>query len=342
MKITRLDFEPNKSRLIEFRNRNRETARDDAYFEWRYTKRPNNAPPVIVAALDDEGNFLGSLSLIPNHFRVGTETCLLGVLGDISVHESMRGKGLAQSMLNFLAGLDEVRRLKACLVLPNEGAARPLEKCGWRAITSIERYVKVLNVESFMRRRFRDGSALRTFSSAANFLLKSAEPKADGSASGCSFEIIDKFDSRFDDLWDSTAEVNAAAGHRDSSYLNWRYARHPLIHFKVFAATKDNRLSGYVIFAANEAVCNVYDLLYDRRNLRYDIFFKAFFDYARAARFSKIVLNASRAAVNGIPMLRLGFLRRSGQLPVMVLEGGCDGALLSGMDLYLTAGDKDI
>lgn len=342
MKITRLDFEPNRKRLVEFRNRNRESARDGAYFDWRYAKRPNNANPVIVAALDDGGNLLGALSLVPNHFRVGNETCLIGVLGDISVDESMRGKGLAQSMLNFLAGLDEVRPLKACIVLPNEGAARPLEKCGWREAASIDRYVKVLDIESYMGRKFSEGFARKAVSSAANFLLKITEPRPVVEASGCSFEVVDRFDSRFDRLWDTTATARAAAGLRDSAYLSWRYACHPLLSFRTFTAAKGSELGGYIVYAVTGGVCNIYDFLYDGRNLGPDVFFKAFFEYARTARFSRIVLNASRAAVNGIPMTRYGFLRRAGRLPVLVLERKGDGLLLNGMDLYLTAGDKDI
>jgi len=122
------NYEKCKDELAAFRNANRASARGPEYFRWRYRGRPNNAPPIIVAARDASGEIAGALSVIPHHYYVGNNLKRLGVLGDISVSEKYRGRGIAQKMFVCLPGLEAVRELEGCVVLPNKEALRPLEK----------------------------------------------------------------------------------------------------------------------------------------------------------------------------------------------------------------------
>src|SRR5574341_2169636 len=155
IKFTTTSYEECKNDLIEFRNANRDTMRDGSYFDWRYLERPSEQKPIIVWAETEQGVKVGALSLIPHHFTINNKAAYVGLLGDISVAKEWRGKGIAQQMFKYLSETEAARQLSACLVLPNEAAARSLMKADWRVIATIDRYVKFINVEKRLRQSLR-------------------------------------------------------------------------------------------------------------------------------------------------------------------------------------------
>ncbi|MBI5586786.1 MAG: hypothetical protein HY889_00290, partial [Deltaproteobacteria bacterium] len=162
-------------------------------------KRPCRTKSLFIWAEAASGEKIGVLSLAAHDYSLNGARCTVGVLGDISVSKQWRGKGIAGRMFDYMAGLDAVKSMKACIVLPNDDAARALGKAGWQKVSKLERYVKVLRAEDLMRRVFGRGMLSRVFSLPVNAFLRLSDgsfPK--GSDTRYKYGLASGFDDRFD------------------------------------------------------------------------------------------------------------------------------------------------
>jgi len=337
------DYEKCKDEFAAFRNANRAVARGPEYFRWRYCGRPNNALPIIVVARDASGAVAGALSVIPHHYHVGGSLKRLGVLGDISVSEKYRGRGVAKKMFACLSGLDEVKKLEGCVVLPNEEALRPLEKSGWVIVTALERHVKPLSTREMVARRL-NRKAATLISPALDIFLRlvAREPSlrgrggfAGGAASG--------FDSRFDELWAAVDKDGMILGLRNSEYLTWRFSGHPAEKYGVYTLSEGTRLRGYIVFHSVGAACHIDDFLCLRDGESWDHLLSFFIGHIReSAAASEIVININQNSLTGVRLRKFGFFKSPDILNLMVLQQGGAGTLGEGDGWFITAGDKDV
>lgn len=330
--------------LISFRNENRGVARGMEYFRWRYRERPNGAEPIIVWATDDSGERAGALSVIPHHYHVGNSVERLGVLGDISVSEKYRGRGIAKGMFDYLSGLGPVKDLTACVVLPNKEAMRPLEKSGWVPVTRLERYVKLLSTREIIERRLnKKVSALA--SPALDFFLKLAAREASLSErSGYKGRLASGFDDRFDDLWETLDKDGMVLGLRNREYLTWRFTGHPLERYGVYTLSRGPRLCGYIVFHSSGNACHIDDLLSLREGESRDYLLSCFTGHVRENGLaSKIVINLNGNNPAGVDLRKSGFFKSPDFLDFMVLQNGsAPGILSEGNSWFITASDKDV
>ena len=280
--LSRHTYESCKEEFIAFRNANRDTIRDAAYFDWRYSGRPNERKPIIIWAENGKGEKIGALSLIPHHYIIDNNVASVGLLGDISVAEEWRGKGVAQKMFRYLAETEAMRKLPVSLVLPNETASRSLEKADWRTISTLDRYVKFINIDHGLRRMLKVDWLSRLVALFVNILLKllSLETYTRDSAR-FKGEIVDGFDERFDALWHEVKKDGMIIGLRNKRYLIWRYKEHPLLCYQIFTLTDNSKLCGYIVFHCLEDSCYVDDLFCFNTNKYGHILLTSFLRYAR-------------------------------------------------------------
>lgn len=332
-----------KDWLMDFRNANRATPRDAGYFEWRYRKRPAGAEAVIVWAENEAGSVIGALSLIPHPFLLDGRACLVGILGDVSVAPAARGRGIAQRLLQALAAVPAVKELAGCLVLPNEEAARPLRKTGWREIGEIARYVKFIDIAPHLTRL---PAPLRqavtpVLNAALRWVFPMPLPPDAGSfATG----IVAEADARFDVLWQRIAHSGMTAAARSGRHLAWRYLQHPSGKYRIFTLARAGELCGYVVYHLDGRECQVDDFLYDEAACQPWHFLGFFVRHVRSLKgVSTISLRRSPADYCPLPLRRAGFLRRRDTQAVMVLAGeGRPAGFLDGSRWFITAGDKDV
>lgn len=338
MDLTALPYEECKKDLMAFRNQNRAACRDSRYFDWRYLKRPSGRAPVIVWALEKSGSPAGSLSLIPHEYFIGGRSRTVGVLGDISVSEKMRGRGIAGAMLGYLGRLKEVRELDGCMVLPNEEAARPLQKAGWNKRSCLERHVKLLDLKSQISKKA-GAIAASVAAPPLNLLLRLTETAVRVPAA-YKTDCAAVFDERFDRLWDDLPKEGVIAGKRDRAYLAWRFADHPVERFSAFLLSEGSRPSGYIVYRTEEGMIRVYDLLCPAGGVESDYLVASFLRFARSLSAASVTLRASAVALRGFDLKKFGFVKRPGAQDLMALHGGSEGPLWSSW--HITAGDKDV
>jgi GNAT superfamily N-acetyltransferase len=336
-----------KPELMKVRNANRDDVRDDNYFDWRYLGRPGGRPPVIVLARNGKGEAVGALSLIPHSYWVDNALATVGLLGDISVAREWRGKNVAQQMLRYLAQLDAVRNLRCCLVLPNEPAARPLEKSGWSGVSSLNRYIRVVSIERLLLKR----SCPVRLAKALSFIISPGYERmfsvsAPTRADAYDLAIIDTIDIQFDELWNSIEKNGMVIACRDCDHLTWRFARHPLRKYRFLVLKHGGEIQGYVAFHVNGDNCYIDDIFCRNVPGLPAYLMHAFVTNQRnTGTMTSINIQINQNYVSAASMNRLGFSKRRDFQRVMVMpraDATDDLAFLSSRNWFMTIGDKDI
>jgi GNAT superfamily N-acetyltransferase len=328
--------------LIQFRNHNREIERDRAYFDWRYLERPCVARPIIVWCSRGEEP-VGALTVFPHDYYVMDCEYAVGVLGDISVRAHARGQGIAGAMFKFLHQANEMRALYGGLVLPNVQAAGALAKSGWREVTRVERFVKPLDV-TVRFGGWLGGRGARLLAAPVNQALRCLSQEVFSRSGGHQRgALVDDIDERFTDLWRRSDKSGKVIGVRDARYLQWRYQRHPLNRYRVFALTEGELLVGYAAYRVADGISYVDDIFYDVQRCRPERLLVALLGHFRELRMATVWVNVNNSAWC-FPWRGFGFLRRSDYQAVMVSSGATANAW-SGVPAkvwHMTAGDKDV
>jgi GNAT superfamily N-acetyltransferase len=336
-RLSKVSYSKCAKELLDFRNLNRSARRDDVYFAWRYAQRPSGIEPSIVWAHDSASRPVGSLSLVPHHYDVSGESHMIGVLGDISVSERMRGKGIAFKMLEHLWTLSEVRKLRACMVLPNEEASRPLSKSGWVEVSGLERYVRLSNIEGHARRKLKSAFLAKAISAPVRAML-SVTDALNRVPEGFNAGLAEGFDERFTGLWEKMNKDGIVVGNRDSRYLSWRYASHPLNKYNIFIMEDGGTLTGYAVYRFEEDQLHIDDILAEERTCPFII--PCLLKFIKSNALSTILIRLGENCRLDFGLFKNGFLKRKDRQKLMIRASDPGNPVW--LNWYLTAGDKDV
>ena len=347
VQLSATTYQQCKADLMRVRNANRDVARDEHYFDWRYLGRPGGRPPIIVQARDGGGEMIGSLSLIPHSYWIDDAVATVGLLGDISVASAWRGKSIAQKMFQFLSGVGAVRELKCCIVLPNEPAARPLEKTGWVNASRLNRYIRIVGIERMLRRRSCPPWLARALSAVATPAYEwTCSVPASPVGGTCEAAVVDTVDSGFDGLWENLDKTGMVIACRDRAHLAWRFVAHPVRRYRFFVLRRGSELHGYVAFHVQDDHCYIDDVLCRREPGLAAHLLHAFVTNQReTGAATTIAVQINENFVSETALRRNGFVRRQDFQRVMMKpreDGDAGREFLNSRDWFMTIGDKDI
>lgn len=329
-----------KQALIALRNATRKSPQTEGYFDWKYFGRPNGADSTIVLAKDAEHRPIGACSVTPHHVVINNRTHYIGKIEDVSVATEWRGRGVATRMFEYLPHCEATKGVAAFAVLPNKEASGPLLHAGWRPVSAIERYVKILRpgreLQSRIPSRYLPDAPFLLIDFAASMLSGDRYRKPpDGYRGG----LVEAFDERFDPLWHAAGKSGCVIPLRDRGYLQWRYAHHPTIQHHIFALVRGAALAGYLVFHIVDNQYRIVDALSLDEDGAPRHLLCNFLEFARKGRTATSVLFRANPTVASCLELRArGFLKRPGQLTFMSRPVHAD---LVTPEWYLTAGDKD-
>lgn len=343
LRLSHTTYRQSKVEFIDFRNLNRDDVRDETYFDWRYSKRPNDSEPIIVFARGERDEIIGSFSIIPHRYAIDNSTRCLGVVGDISVRQEFRGKGIATKMLAYIDKIEELRKCECNIVLPNIEASIPLQRTGWRRVSSLQRFVKVIDTNYLFEKKAGLSLFGTFFSGVADKILDIISEKKE-IPEAFSFRITGRVNEEFDSLWDNLDKRGLIIGFRNRAYLEWRYLSHPLVEYKVFSFNKNGELCGYIVFhSIEERVFQIDDILCSDFKKDIGYLFSSFFKYLRCEE--KAALLFFKANDNHLINSRLkkhGFIKRDDQDFMIYPWNRGDALIHNGANWFITAGDKDI
>jgi len=332
--------------VVAFRNANRDLARDRNYFEWRYGRRPCLQKAIIVWGTDCQGRKVAAASIIPHDFYILDGVYPVGMLGDISVAPEYRGHGVATKLLQFMQQDSVFQALYACVVLPNDEVAHPLERAGWHNATALERFVKIIDIGPRLRSRFGSRWPVMAAARAINFLARytSMDGWRRHRPLYQSAELYE-FDQGFDELWNEIPKHGRILALRDRGYLTWRYAEHPTVHYRIFVVRQVQRLCGYIVFHVEENVTVIDDFLAPDVTTGSWMIKEFLAHVRRTGLASDIHVRYNADSFLALPWARFGFVYRPDFQRLMVSVSKVDrhsSLLLEGTHWFVSAGDKDV
>lgn len=338
-------FDACRAEVLAFRNANRSESREPAYVDWRY-RRPCERTPLIVWGVDESGRRLATLSIVPHDFFVHDRIQTLGEIGDISVLPDCRGQGVGTRMIEFIGSDPQVSAsLSGLLVLPNDEAAGAFRRAQWSEKARIRRHIRIVDVGSRLRRHLGGSKAVGLLSNVGNTLLK-WQAGARTSPPDAQAKLIDTvgFKSEYDVFWEALSKRGRILSMRDAAYLNWRYAEHPLLSYRLFELRSHGALQAYAVFHVVDEVAVVEEYLATDALAGARLVSELVSVVRETGVASCIQVAFADDGAFGVPWARHGFFRRDDFQPVLVHAGREGAALLRfpGENWFVTAGDKDV
>jgi GNAT superfamily N-acetyltransferase len=323
--------------VAAFRNSQREAQRDAAYFDWRYVARPSGLPAHVTLGFDAAGQAVAAASLIPHDFLVANTAVKAGMIGDVSVAASMRGRGLAAQLITRLRDDAFARGLDACFVLPNKELTGALTRSGFAHAGSILRAIRLLGIRGRLQRKL--GAVGGLAGALFDGVLRTVANLKDGTLpAGFATATPAGFDARYDALWARVNKADLGIARRDAAWLRWRFTSKPGGRYRIFEISRGAELAGYVVHHREEDLVYVDDFLVADAEAAHRLG-RAFAVAARHGRWGDAI-QVRYVEQPAIPMPFAGrYLRRADSQAVMwVARPGIPQA----RHWYVTPADKDV
>jgi len=201
-------------------------------WDWRFLRKPGGKGLIELAW--DGATLAGHYAVSPTRLRVRGKEVPAALSGTTMTHARYRGLGL----FPLLARRTYARARQAGHVLvmgfPNRYSHRGLVRdLGWRDVYEVPRFSLHLGDR---RRETEDGGVARVVE-------------------------LDRFDRRFDRLWDEVKDTCPVSVVRDRRYLQWRFAENPESRYRIFAFEDGRSIGGYAVAKRFGKEMHVVDIL---------------------------------------------------------------------------------
>ncbi|MBN2465952.1 GNAT family N-acetyltransferase, partial [candidate division WOR-3 bacterium] len=201
-------------------------------WEWRFLRKP--AGRGLVELAWDGTTLAGHYAVSPVRMRVRGNDVTAALSGTTMTHARYRGVGL----LPLLARRTYARARQAGQVLamgfPNKNSHRGLVRdLRWRDVYEVPRFSLHLGDR---RWETEDGGVAQVLE-------------------------LERFDRRFDRLWDEVKDVHPISVVRDRRYLQWRFVENPESEYRIFAYEDGRRIRGYAVAKRYGKEMHIVDIL---------------------------------------------------------------------------------
>lgn len=205
------------------------------FVDWQHR---HNGGPSSLYLIDMGGELRGVLGSVPLSLNLAGQDIFACCYANIRVDPELRKVGLGVALIEYGRSPD-----KLVYGMGHSDEMTPVYRnLGWRSDIRLKRYLKVIRADRVERLKTEDSP-----------LQVERKPVEDGFSRG-SCKQIEVFGEEADDFWQSVRNKYPVTINRYSSYLNWRYADHPLIPYKMFVHTGPNgSIQGYAVIRIEES-----------------------------------------------------------------------------------------
>jgi hypothetical protein len=225
----------------------RQFDREDWLRWWRWMYEENPAGRGWIWLAEDNGKLAGQAALVPLIVKLGTEIVRVFESIDTMTHPGYRGRGIYQTLARKVYADAARDKVEIGIGFSNDNSYPiAIKKLKWIEMPDMRVKVRVLNWRNTLKLRIKN-SILRAILGFGASVIFYKPLKNKQTVEGLTISVIDTFDKRFDELWNHVSNQAQILIVRDSRYLNWRYGLKDSI-YTVFAAQKDSKICGYVVF----------------------------------------------------------------------------------------------
>ena len=294
-----------------------------------------------------ENEVVGSSGLMRRGMRAFGRTIRAGQTIDLNVRQDHRSVGPALGLQRAVAATVAGRQFDLLYTFPNEKSEPVQRRIGYREVGLLDRWVKPLRLGARLKSRL--GSvwlrAMAPLLANPYFYLKSPETYYRRPA-GLHTEITDRFDERFDRLWQTAAAQFPIVGERTSAYLTWRFGQCPGAGYRALCLMQaDGRLLAYAVFRHEDDTAYLGDFFFDTPDHLHSLMAEVLRQLRRERAETVVTLFLGTALVRQ-KLAQFGFYRRPSGRKLLVytdpqqFDANAD-RLLDRENWYLTTADVD-
>lgn len=206
---------------------------DQAYVNWKFLENP--AGEAFGYGAWDSDRLVGFVSLTPYRVCINGEEHTASQGADTMVDAEYRGQGLFTKLTQNL--LDEMNKrgwLWRYSAPGHMSYTGYVNKLGHRLVAVLPYLVK-LRPRLILKTMLRLGGKSKEN---IGFRMGYHSYRV---------RMVKEFDERFDQLWERTKNDHHISVVKSSSYLKWRYTRHPLHRHQILSVEDQGRMKGFTV-----------------------------------------------------------------------------------------------
>jgi len=222
------------------------------YWRWEFQDCP--AGPATIWVAESEEGIVGHYAVRPVRMLCAGELILGSTSIDAMTHPDYRRQAVFATLGQSAYAEVEREGPAVTYIFPRKiSMIGTIEKFDWKYLCSLTVFAKPLDASRVAERFIRRSTVLTPVRALFTGLLRPfsrpANPPPD---EHLETRRVERFDSRFDDLWARVAPRYAVALVRDSTYLNWRYSDNPGRDYRTLAAERGGEVVAYVTLRCME------------------------------------------------------------------------------------------
>jgi len=245
--------------LIGLFNRAFTKQKDASTARWKYRESPHGESRTYLA--EDEGVSGGAYSYVYRKMTWNGVPFIGTQASDAMVDVAFRKRGIFTTLDDECARACGEEGVPVCFATAGRQSMHGFLKNGWKEIGTYQTYLAVLDPAGLLRGKLPGPLASLGGALVGGLLRLTGRMKTLGVSPEFTTRPIDRFDDRFDDLWERAKDRLPLAGVRDSGFLNWRFIDTPTKKHHSVQVERDGRLAGYVVFEWSFGRGYVVDLL---------------------------------------------------------------------------------
>lgn len=301
--VTPIDALAGQSTVVDLWERNLHAGSADRY-AWLYGRGPATGWLLRSAA----GEPIGSTGMMLRRIRSEQGPLRAGQAIDLNVDREHRSVGPALALQRAVVANAREGTLDLIYGFPNQESKAVFRRLGYRTIGSFARWVKPLSWEKPLRPWIRGLVPRKAVAFAVDCVLrlKSSELRHRLRA-GMRVCVTDRFDQRFDKLWQAASGRFRLVGERTSHYLNWRFSDCPHAPHRVFCLlAEDNRLLAYLVYSRTDCGAYLSDFFF-AEIAHFEILLARFLRQMRQDGAESVATNYAGSSAIARSLKRFGF-----------------------------------
>jgi GNAT superfamily N-acetyltransferase len=287
--------------------------------EWLHNSFPLKMRTPLRFVVTDGDRIAATMGHMPADYMIKGEQVPARITHDLLVDQDYRGQGLAKQLVDNARNTGEFLAGGMWMTGPCYKIHR---SCGFDDVSAPRTRILILKPNGFAARQG-VGLVKRSAVRVALGVLRSKAMRGAAAAlkhseRELSISEIQEFGPHHDLVWTSMLRSYDIAACRDAAFLNWKYAHHPVVPYRMLIAERGRRVSGYLVWRlpfgkGPEHRAVIVDYLVERGDA-----------IALRSLISEVILGASRQEVEALSMMTtqrwslkilkdLGFLASRGE-----------------------------